>query len=246
MLKKLFTAILILIALPVIANAAILVGYDDLTGSRTFLAGITATGGWNDSAGIKISWAITENETSYHYSYTFINAGDSALSPEASHMILEVSSLITADNVSDYIFNPNSTLTGPQTWTADPDSPNADCPGENKGNPNLPADIYGIKMDRGLATYIFDSAQAPMWGDFYVKSGNKKANKNSGTVTTAWNSGFGEDPAEDATDFTNWVPVPGSTPVPIPASSLLLGSGLLALIAIRRATKSKSISKYNF
>ena len=107
-----------------------------------------------------------------------------ALTPAGSHWIFEVSPIITDANVGQYIYDENFTLVGPQTWTADPNTPNSTTPGANNGNPNLPANLYGVKADTGTdpntqppgvagGTYTFSSTQAPVWGDFYMKDGKQ-------------------------------------------------------------------------
>jgi hypothetical protein len=142
-----------LMLIPLQAKAApILVGAGDLTGSRSTppANGVFADDGWMDgSGGFRIAWQINFTGTVWQYKYTFTDADGSAINPDMSHLILEVSDSITADNVGSLIFNTNFTLVGPQTWTADPLSPNNTNPGANMGNPNLPADIYGIKADTG-------------------------------------------------------------------------------------------------
>jgi hypothetical protein len=191
---------------PVVATANVAVGAGDQTGDRKTPAahGIVGLSGWsNASGGIKIAWTISFDGTDWNYSYLFTKKDGTALSPQVSHMLLEVSSIITSENVEDFIYD-SSSIVGPMTWPADPNSPNEPSCGANNANPNLPAAIYAIKVDMSGPGYSFKSTQPPMWGDFFIKDGSG----DGGPCTTAWNSGFGTDPDGNTADFTPWVPVP--------------------------------------
>jgi hypothetical protein len=110
----------VLLVLPLAASAdPILVTGADLTGFRTFNTnltpppvlpgGVVAADGWADAypGGFKISWVITSPGSGHQclYSYTITDEDGSALNPDISHFILEVSPFITPNNVSQYIFN---------------------------------------------------------------------------------------------------------------------------------------------
>lgn len=228
-----------LVLIPLRAQAApILVQPGDFTGSRSTppASGIYAADGWTDNqGGFRIAWEISFDGNVWKYKYTFTDKDGGAINPDMSHVIFEVSDSITPDNVNQLIFNTNFTLEGPRTWAADPLSPNNTSPGGNNGNPNLPADIYGIKADTGSdevgGMYMFESLRRPIWGDFYTKDG-----KHGGIVAVAWNTGIGTDPDANTTDFTPWIPVPDTLieKVPLPASLLLLLAGVAALFLARR------------
>ena len=197
--------------------------------------GVTGLNDWSSSnGGFRISWTILNQGTYWEYTYHFTDEDGTTIKPDVSHWLLEVSSFITDENVNSYIWDTNFTLVGPQTWAADINSPNTGSPGGNTGNPNLPEDLYGIKLDTStefLISYTFKSTQNPIWGDFYAKNGKDP-------VAVAWNTGIGSDPAGDETDFSDWIPVPDTTAIPIPSAVWLLGSGLIAMVAIRRQRKS--------
>ena len=209
---------------PFATNAALIfVTSGDLIGSRSTpeASGVIGNYGYTpDNGGFKISWDITDAGAYWSYSYSFSNANDTQLAPALSHWLLEVSPVITSDNYLGYIWDTNFDLVAPKTW--DP---------EDAGEPQLPVDLYGIKLDSGQTTYTFKSTQPPVWGDFYGKCGGGTPN------ATAWNASIGIDPAEGATSFTNWIPTPDTEsvpPVPIPGAVWLLGSGLVGLVALKR------------
>ena len=209
-----FTLLTVVLGLSTTAFAQVLVDPNGLTGSRSTpqSSGVFAANGWTETnGGFTISWEILfdPNVAHWTYSYTITDKDGTPIEPEISHLLLEISPFISPDNVGDHIFNSTVPITGPMTWTADPNSPNTTNPGANNGNPNLPDDIYGIKLDESLGTYTFQSSQPPMWGDFYSKDG-----KQGGIVATAWNVGFGTDPNTSTMDFTAWVPVPDTLAPP--------------------------------
>ena len=188
-------------------------------------SGVTATKGWESSqGGFKISWNITQTNSTFHYVYTITDESGGDLKKELSHMLLELSDTITPDNLNDVIFNISSpgTIEGPKTFTS------------GSGNPGMPADLYGMKFDEielDNFTFSFDSTRNPIWGDFYAKDGGG----NDNSSVHAFNTGFGTDPTLGDAPFTNWIPIPDSNVVtPEPATFLLLGSGLGAAFLKRR------------
>ena len=230
---KRFLAIIFALAAGMAARASVLVDEPCLSGYRSTAADITAYGGWTQQdGGIRMSWNITRVGSLWSYSYTVADnvAPDATITPLVSHFLLEVSPTITGDNAQQII--QGISFVNPVLYTADPQSPDNRSPGGNGGNPNLPSDIYAVKFDGGCFAWSFLSTRAPIWGDFYLKDG-----KQSGIVTVAWNSGFGTDPAEGATDFSGWIPTPdtyGMEEVPEPSSILFLCIGLTAVATARR------------
>lgn len=224
------------------ASGAVLVTGADLVGFRDSTQLVTADGWDTDEGGFKIAWDISFDDGGtdlWTYAYTVTNDSGSALAKALSHWLLEVSPAITPDNVNfaiPEIPNDNFDLLGPQTWDADPDSPNNTSPGGNNANPNLPADIYAIKLDTGSdevpgGTYTFKSTQSPIWGDFYGKDG-VSGRPNGAEVATVWNTGIGTDPTDETTDFTPWIPTPDTETVIPEPPSILVWSLLACLGAV--------------
>ena len=229
MAKRVIFIAAILLLLPFLTHAAISVGPGDLVGSRNASSGVIGNNDWSVAlGGFEISWEIVNMGSYWSYMYTFTDQNGSQIDPDVSHWLLEVSPTITQANVNSAIYDTNFTLEGPQIWNKDPAFPGSTNPGSNKGNPNLPVDFYGIKLDTSQATYTFKSTQDPIWGDFYVKDGQQP-------VATAYNAGIGMDPAAD---FTNWIPVPDTTVIPIPGAVWLFCSGLICLFVLRKRPSS--------
>ncbi len=198
----------------------------DYTGSRSPGAGLTGTADWGSPDGFNLTWNITQTGSTFHYLYTL-----SIPHKNPSHLLLELSSNVTADNIGEVVSN--LTINGSP---ATPDGPQLFVPGGmGNSNPGLPDEIYGIKIEpfnsADLFEIAFDSVREPMWGDFYSKDGTS-----GGQDVYIYNSGFGNQPVFA---FGDWIPVPNShgVQVPEPATYLFLTSCLaLGLLLRRRQT----------
>ena len=243
-MRKLLVAVIVLVSVSASTLASVIVDPAEYTGSRSTppASGVVGYDGWSESqGGLKVEWTITQ-EPSGLWSYTYTFSDENALpppNPELSHWILEVSPFITTANMSDYfIFSDPSVVKGAETWAADPNSPDSTSPGANNGNPNLPADIYGIKFDFSDWTYSFVSSQQPVWGDFYAKDG-----RHTDEVATAWNTGIGTEP-DPGGSFINYIPTPDTQSgvlVPEPGTAVLaIGAVLAGVYARRRRRRTES------
>jgi hypothetical protein len=194
----------------------------NLVGVRTTPAanGVIGLQSWAPTeGGFRIAWNISFSSGLWHYTYNLTDLDGTPLDQELSHWLLEVSSNFTTANIVN-----NSHTYELNTYNAGP------------SNPNLPGPIYGLKFESSGPAFSFDSDRAPMWGDFYAISGH-----NTDPPTSAWNTGFGTDPASGTSTFTNWIAVPNTTTtaIPEPSSVLLVAAGLLALAVRSRVRPGK-------
>jgi hypothetical protein len=224
--SALFLTVLAITALSMVfsagvANALPVWGTDatgELTGSRTSPAasGIYATQQWNNG-GFTVAWNISEAMGVWTYKYTVTGA-----IKETSHFILEV----TNDaNPFKILPGTDTKIEGPQTWTA------------GGSNPLMPNPIYGIKFDFGalVSTYTIVTDRAPVYGVFYAKDGTT-----GGADVVAWSNALNSADYKTngtltSTDFI--VRPDGATPIPEPATIILLGFGLLAIPVLRKFKK---------
>jgi hypothetical protein len=93
---------------------------------------------------------------------------------------------------------------------------------QGNSNPGMPKPLYGLKFNGSALslTVFFTSTHAPVYGDFYAKDGTS-----SGNPVYAYNDSTHQILRPDGT---------GISPVPIPPTVWLLGSGLVGLIGLKR------------
>jgi hypothetical protein len=173
----------------------------DFTGFRSKAAGtLNGSGNWTAAgSGLAVSWVITEAAGVYTYVYDFTNGGTQG---GFSHLLLETSLNFLQ---SDLQAGSGAVDEGPRTFS--PSDP-------GNGNPNLPADLYGMKYDTagansGSITLI--TRRVPVWGDFYAKDGDA-----GGLGANAiWTTSFGLDPTVTTSNFSGWIPTPDTNVVAV-------------------------------
>ncbi len=207
---------------------------DDLDDMRTFSSNPTNSqdglgGYWPYS--FAIDWDISQDTQSLLWTYTYRLSADRK---DISHFILEVSPGATENDFSNFSVNGNpltygSGIEGPNHWSGD---------SNGNSNPDFPSEtpLYGIKFDIGGAdvTYQLTTNRAPVWGNFYAKSG-----KDKGTWVTAYNNALATNNFDSDNKF-DFIARPNGAPpvVPEPVSSILFLSGSVAL-GIRHVLKKQ-------
>jgi len=233
MIMKKLSCLILILALIVFASTAFAgiwgesVSDDDLHDGRSFLGAaydppysIGGLEGFWPSI-FSIQWDIEKDPASsvWTYEYTLYSARK-----DISHFILELSE---SGNYDDLSWGPDP-VEGPRFW--DGTNGNSD--------PSWPdgISIYGIKFDSGgsYVTYTIETTRNPVWGNFYVKSG-----QDDDTWVYAHNNALAiENFARNAKlDFIVRPDGGSNAPVvPEPASALLFFAGS-AVFAYRRYFK---------
>jgi hypothetical protein len=197
------------------------VSSDNYIGTVSYDTGIYATPNWNNE-GTWLNWNITQLEQDlWRYEYTWSTDGR-----DLSHIIIGVTEGAALDDFWNWSYN----------YQVESSSPQVGWFGPGPGNPGMPDDLYGLKLDLAQDTpvfqFSFETWRSPVWGDFYAKDGRYQ-----GGDVYAHNVGFGT----PGNDQGLHIAVPNGLQPPtiilIPDGGLtlgLIGFALLGLGFVRR------------
>jgi hypothetical protein len=213
-MRKAFLSFVLLFMFSLQAQAALIWGTDasdELTGTRYANDDIFATGAWDDN--FAISWDVAEVDGGWVYGYSIDDNFK-----DISHLNIEV----TFDNPEPLIGH-NGEFLDPEWILAD-----------HPSNPGMPEDIFGVKFDDGVDHISFFSDRAPVYGNFYAKSG---WDSDSEEWTYAYNHGLADPLSMNRYDFI--VRPNGVIVTPEPAASALMALGVGGVVLARRRRSKK-------
>lgn len=170
-----------------------------------------------------VNWGITDMGSYFHYEYTFSGSIDPVQQlKNFSHLLLELSPGVVIGDIKNLTGATPEAINPIFDWTS------------QQGNPGLPGTLHGIKLNpvagSNIFTFSFDINRAPVYGNFYAKDGGG-TDPATAVIAMNWALQYG-DPI--SFDKFQYIAVPDTTAVPIPGSLLLLGSGLLGLVGLRK------------
>lgn len=176
---------------------------------------------WASPPGFRVAWDISQNDDStWHYEYSFTDENENALGMLVSHMIISLSDNIEASDVFGF--------------GTDVDDWEIGEFGLHPSNPGFPVEesIYGMKINMTNDQMIaeFDSTRQPMWGDFYAKDGGQPVNHAYNIdigVAVANMHDYASIPVDALGNELYKILTPNS--VPEPATMILLSLGGLLL-----------------
>jgi len=239
---KMARIISLCVVLTMSGSAVALTSY---TGSlSTATGGLEGSGAWYDPGITSLSWTVSQEAVGdpWVYCYTLtVPDLPSGVSGQISHMTMEVSSTpgqeFTISDVIDYWSDPSTWIKEVEVGQFEPSDPTR---GGGGSNPHMPGNIYGIKFDAAMDTYVasiyFVTFRQPVWGDFYAKDG--KSVKETNEYNAIWNTGFlladpPNPPGNGSVDYHLLVPDTengggGIIPEPLTGVALVMAVGPLA------------------
>jgi hypothetical protein len=198
-----------------------------LTGTRSVGSGLSDGGGtgYDD---LTLTWNIDPLlDGTFNYTYTLTGF----TTPDIGHVILDLSDDCVSNGATTSACVVNPQVNGSAAAVVYDDYCNV-CQGNSE--PNLPAHIVGVKITGAVtgSPYIitFNSPQAPVWGDFYLKGGQQ----------FVYNNGITNHSSEVALDFVarpDTFATVEATATPEPATLGLTGVALLLTGLLRRTRR---------